>query len=76
MDPEWEYNSAVNTYIRAMLHTYYEILQEKKEKSIDVAHFLGVFWATASPIFSKKKIVLMDIFSTNCVIFYTSNSLK
>jgi len=33
IDPEWESSSTVNRRIRAMLHPYYEILQEKKKKS-------------------------------------------
>jgi len=33
IDPEWESSSTVKRSIRAMLHPYYEILQEKKEKS-------------------------------------------
>ena len=32
-DPEWECSSRVIRGIRAMLHPYYEILQEKKKKS-------------------------------------------
>ena len=32
-DPEWECSSTVKRGIRAMLHPYYEILQEKKKKS-------------------------------------------
>jgi len=33
IDPDWEHSSTVKRGIRAMLHTYYEILQEKKKKS-------------------------------------------
>ena len=35
-DPEWERSSTVKRGIRAMLHPYYEILQEKKKKSKQV----------------------------------------
>ena len=33
IDPEWECNYTVKRDIRAMLHPYYEILQEKQKKS-------------------------------------------
>ena len=33
IDPEWERSSTVKSGITAMLHSYYEILQEKKKKS-------------------------------------------
>ena len=33
IDPDWEQSSTVRRGIRAMLHLYYEILQEKKKKS-------------------------------------------
>jgi len=33
IDPDWERSSTVKRGIRAMLHPYYEILQEKKRKS-------------------------------------------
>ena len=40
-DPDWEHSSTVEKGIRAMLHPYYEILQEKKKKTkpIDVTFF-------------------------------------
>jgi len=31
-NPDWECSSTVKRGIRAMLHPYYEILQEKKKK--------------------------------------------
>ena len=33
IDPDWERSYTVKWGVRAMLHTYYEILQEKKKKS-------------------------------------------
>jgi len=33
IDPEWECNCTAKRGIRAMLHPYYEILQEKRKKS-------------------------------------------
>jgi len=33
IDPEREHSSTVKRSIRAMVHPYYEILQEKKKKS-------------------------------------------
>ena len=33
IDPDWERSSTVKRGIRAVLHPYYEILQEKKKKS-------------------------------------------
>jgi len=33
IDPDWERNSTVKRDIKAMLHPYYEILQEKTKKS-------------------------------------------
>ena len=33
IDPHWECSSTVKRDIRAMLHHYYEILQEKKKKA-------------------------------------------
>ena len=33
IDPDWERSSTVKRGITAMLHPYYEILQEKKKKS-------------------------------------------
>jgi hypothetical protein len=33
IDPDWERSSTVKRGIRAMLHPYYEILQEKMKKS-------------------------------------------
>ena len=33
IDPDWERSSTVKRGLRAMLHPYYEILQEKKKKS-------------------------------------------
>jgi len=32
-NPDWEHSSTVKRSVRAMLHPYYEILQEKKKKS-------------------------------------------
>jgi len=33
IDPDWECSSTVKRSIRAMLHPYFEILQEKKKKN-------------------------------------------
>jgi hypothetical protein len=35
-DRDWEHSSTVKRGIRALLHPYYEILQEKKNKSKQV----------------------------------------
>ena len=66
IDHEWEHSCTVKRGIRAMLHLYYEILQEKKKgkkiKTIDVMFFLDVFWNMALAFFSKIKSDLMEIF--------------
>jgi len=38
IDPEWERSSTVKRGIRAMLHPYYEILQEKKKSKQMTLH--------------------------------------
>ena len=45
IDHDWECSSTVKWGIRAMLHSYYEILQEKKKKSkqVTLTFFLDVF---------------------------------
>ena len=43
IDLEWERSSTVKRGIRAVLHPYYKILQEKKIKQVDVTFFLDVF---------------------------------
>jgi len=45
IDPEWECSSIVKRGIRAMLHPYYEILQEKQKKikTVDIIFFLDFF---------------------------------
>ena len=44
IDPDWECGCTVKRGIRAMLHPYYEILQEKKKiETVDVTFFHDVF---------------------------------
>jgi hypothetical protein len=45
IDPEWERSCTVKSGIRAMLHPYHEILQEKKKKikAVDITSFLLLF---------------------------------
>jgi len=47
IDPEWERSPTVKRGIRAMLHPYYEILQEKKKKSKQLT--LHSFLMTSEP---------------------------
>jgi len=47
IDPDWERSSTVKRDIRAMLHPYYEILQEKKKKSKQLT--LHSFFLSSEP---------------------------
>ena len=78
IDPNWEHCPTVQKGMRAMLHPYYEILQEKKKKSKELT--LHSFSMSSEPRPAPSSAIqtsdLIDIFSLTCVIFYIPNSLN
>jgi len=59
IDPEWERSSTVKRSIKAMLHPYYEILQEKKKKSkqLMLNSFLMSSEPRPGPSSTKLKVI-------------------
>jgi len=55
IDPEWERSSTVKRGIRAMLHPYHEILQEKKKKLKQLTLHLFFFSSESQPWPSSAK---------------------